>query len=162
MSNKASKNLEIHSKVVNEVKACCNERGTESFAFTPVQTRKKFKSCVAICKKASMIRTRGLGIANFMGQKPAWSRKLSPFVESTDSHNPSLASKPSFALAAGSNAGTSETSDSTAFEDAMPNNATRDKGVFVPTPSKRVKKETPISVLKEAVTEFKKLFFSRN
>ena len=38
----------------------------------------------------------------------------------------------------------------------MPNNEPRDKGLFVPTPSKQVKKDTPISLLKEAVTAFNK------
>ena len=102
-NNKASKNLGMYSKIVNEVKVRFNERGTGSFKFTPVETRTKFKSCVATCKKASMTRKCGSGIANFMDQKPAWSRKLFPFVESQDSCNPSLASEPFFALSSESN-----------------------------------------------------------
>ena len=78
-NNKASKNLEIYSKIVNEVKAHFNERGTGSFEFTPIQTRTKFKSCVAICKKALMTRKCGSGIANFMDQKPAWIQTTVPF-----------------------------------------------------------------------------------
>ena len=137
-NNKASKNLELYSKVVNEVKDCLNERGKESFAFTPVQTRTKFKSCVALCKKASMTIKCGSGIENFMDQKPAWLKKFFPFVASRDSCNPSLASEPSFALAAERNAGTGETSNSRTFEDVLPNNAPRDTGLFLPTPSKRM------------------------
>ena len=51
-----------------------------------------------MCKKAAMTRKCGSGIENFMDQKPAWFKKLFPFVASRDLCNPSLASEPSFAL----------------------------------------------------------------
>ena len=96
-NNKASKNLELYSKVVNDVTDCLNKRGKESFAFTPVQTMTKFKSCVAICKKASMTIKCGSGLENCMDQKPPWFKQVVPFVASRDSCNPNLASEPSFA-----------------------------------------------------------------
>ena len=142
-NNKASKNLEIYSKIVNEVKVHFNERCTGSFEFTPVETRTKFKSCVATCKKASMTRKCGSGIANFMDQKPAWFRKLFPFVESRDSCDPSLASEPSFAASSESNSDGGEMSDSRASADATPNSLPKDKALFVPTPPKRIKKKHP-------------------
>eukprot|EP00112_Aurelia_sp_Birch-Aquarium-sp1_P002198 Seg1236.7 transcript_id=Seg1236.7/GoldUCD/mRNA.D3Y31 product="hypothetical protein" protein_id=Seg1236.7/GoldUCD/D3Y31 len=130
-NNKASKNLEIYSKIVNEARRVrLNERGTSSFEFTPVQTKTKFKSCVATCKKASMTRKCGSGIANFMDQKPAFQAR--------------------------SNSDSGETSDSRASADATPNSLPKDKMLFVPTLPKRVKKETSTSLLKEAVTAFNK------
>ena len=145
-NNKASKYLEIYSKIVEEVKACFN--------VTPIQTRTKFKSCVATCKKASMTIKCGSGIANFMDQKPAWFRKLYPFVESQDSCDPSLTSEPSFAASSESNSDTGETTDSLVFADATPSSLPKDKALLVRTPPKRMKKETHTSLLKEAVTAF--------
>ena len=68
-NSKASKNLEIYAKIVNQAKAYLSKSGgyLEHFDFTPVQTRTKFKACVGICKKASMKRKCGSGITNFYG-----------------------------------------------------------------------------------------------
>ena len=101
-----------------------------------------------------MTRKCGSGIANLMDQKPAWFRKLYPFVESRDSCDPSLATEPSFAASFESNSDAGETTDSLVSADAIPNSLPKDKALFVPTPPKRMKKETYTSLLKEAVTDF--------
>ncbi len=147
-NNKASKNLAIYEAIVKELK-----KHFTGFSFTPIQLRTKFKACVAACKKASMMRRCGSGISNFMDQKPIWFKKLFPFVESRDSCDPNLALEPSFQVISSEtsfeeNNATSPSSSSP----ATPNN----EQLFVPRPSKRAKKDTPTSLLKEAVTAFNK------
>ena len=72
------KNSEVYCKVVNTVKSrlACKE----GLPFTVVQTRVKFKACVAICKKAAMTRKSASGIDNFMHIKGfgSWFQKLFP------------------------------------------------------------------------------------
>ena len=101
-NSKASNNLEIYAKIVNQAKAHFSKSGgyLEDFDFTPVQTRAKFKACVGICKKASMKRKCVSGITNFMYQQPAWFKQLFPFVESRDSCDPNFAMEPSFSISA--------------------------------------------------------------
>ena len=166
-NSKASKNLEIYAKIVNQAKAYFSKSGgyLEKFDFTPVQTRTKFKACVGICKKASMKRKCGSGITNFMDQQPAWFKQLFPFVESRDSCDPSFAMEPSFSISASSPENSSEESPSESPYSCTSKSsdkplATTPKGLlkkqdlFVPTPPKGVKKDTTTSVMKEAVTAF--------
>ena len=64
--------------------------GQKNFQFTAEQTRTKFMSCVAACKKASMARKTGSGIAHFIQTQPDWFKQLVP-LESRDSCNPDMA-----------------------------------------------------------------------
>ena len=69
----------------------------EEFVFSIVQTRTKFEACIPACKKTSMTRKCGSGIANSMEQQPPLFTKRYPFVEFRDSCNPEMALEPSFA-----------------------------------------------------------------
>ena len=145
---KATKNLEIYCRIVKEAKNRLSE-SNKIFDFTAVQTRTKFRSCIAICKKASMKRKCGSGITNYMDNSPAWLKKLFSFVESRDSCDPTLASEPSFAVLPESSP--DEGNDSRVFSSKTPDQT---KTLFVPIPKKRLKKDTATSLLKEAVTAF--------
>ena len=148
-NNKATKNLEVYIKIVKEVKARLAERG-EVFLFSVVQTRTKFKACIAACKKASMTRKCGSGIANFMEQQPPWFKKLYPFVESRDSCNPDMALEPTFA---GENC-VDDSEKSSCSDQSTTSAESTKKDLFVPMPSKRPKRESANSILKEAVSAF--------
>ena len=145
---KATKSLEIYCRIVKEVKNHLSENN-KIFDFTAVQTRTKFKSCIAICKKASMKRKNGLDMTNYIDKSPAWFKKLFSFVESQDSCDPTLASEPSFAVL--SESSPDEGNDSRVLSSETSEQA---KKLFVPIPKKRLKKNTTTSLLKEAVTAF--------
>ena len=123
--------------------------------FTAVQARTKFKSCIAVCKKASMKRMCGSGITDDVDESSAWFKKSFSFVESRDSCDPTLASEPSFAVL--SESSPDEGTDSR-LSSETPEQA---KKLFVPIPKKRLKKDTTTSLLKEAVTVLNK-YASRN
>ena len=118
------------------------------FDFTPEQTRTKFKSCVAACKKASMTRKTGSGLENFMQNQPNWFKKLFPYVASRDSCNPSLAQEPSFEkLSAtvdeidGDESSNSKTNSTNCSDEEPGNVKVNNKDLYVPVPQKRMKKE---------------------
>ena len=161
-NNKASKNLDIYKKIVALVKSRMQDRD-EVFNFTPEQTRTKFKSCVAACKKASMTRKTGSGLANFMQNQPNWFKKLFPYVASRDSCNPSLAQEPSFEkLSAtvdeidGDESSNSKTNSTNCSDEEPGNVKVNNKDLYVPVPQKRMKKESTSAILKEAVSAFNK------
>ena len=96
-----------------------------------------------------MKRKCGSGISNYMDQGPVWFKKLFPFVESRNSCDPILASEPSFTILSGGS--TDEGIDSRVSPNETPENT---KGLLVPLPEKRLKKDNATSLLKEAVTAF--------
>ena len=68
-NNKASNNVDLYTEIVEAVKQRCKERG-KLFNFSPVQTRTKFKACVAACKEAAMTRRYGSGLSNYLVEQP--------------------------------------------------------------------------------------------
>ena len=58
------KNSQYYSKVTEEFKERCSERG-EKFPLIVEQTRQKFKRCVIICRDAVMKVKRSSGIKHF-------------------------------------------------------------------------------------------------
>ena len=126
------------------------------FDFTAVQTRTKFKSCIAVYKKASMKRMCDSGITDDVDESSAWFKKSLSFVESRDSCDPTLALEPSFVVL--SKSSPDEGTDSWLLSSETPEQA---KKLFVPIPKKRLKKDTTTSLLKEAVTVLNK-YASRN
>ena len=158
-NNKASKNLELYTEIVEAVKQKCKERG-KLFNFSPVQTRTKFKACVAACKKAAMTRRYGSGLSNYLTEQPSWFQKLFPFIESRDSCDPTLATEPSFELLPrGSTSDDDESNQSSVIIKSDPGKELvpkRKKDLFDASSAKRVRKESPGSLMKEAVTAFNK------
>ena len=155
-NSKASKNIEIYTEIVLQVKDRMQER-QKTFKFSPEQTRNKFKSCITACKKASMTRRNGSGIKNFMQHQPAWFQKLFAYVESRDSCNPDLADEPSFPNFA--KRSVEDTSSSAEEREGSTYTTPRNKKkrLYVPVHSKKKKKETPSQLLKEAVQQFNNL-----
>lgn len=95
-NNKNTKNSEVYEKVLRKLKARCTEREVE-FVFNVAQTRTKFKSLVAICKKASLTRKTSSGIEDFI-QKMGygkWFAQLFPYIQSRESAQPEQATEPS-------------------------------------------------------------------
>ena len=136
-------------KIVKEVKARLAGRG-EMFVFSVVQTRTKFKACISACKKASMTRRCGSGIANFMEQQPPWFKKLYPLVESRDSCNPDMALEPTFA----DEDCLEDSEKSPCSDQTSTSGESTNKDLFVPVPPKRAKHESTNNMLKEAISAF--------
>ena len=103
------------------------------FDFTPIQTRTRFRSCIAICKKASMGRKCGSIISNVMDQSLLGLKDCSLLL----SHEilVTQASEPSFTVLSG--ASTDEGSNSRVSQSETPENT---KGLFVPLPKKDYRK----------------------
>ena len=155
-NSKASKNIEIYTEIVLQVKDRMQER-QKTFEFSPEQTRNKFKSCITACKKASMTRRNGSGIKNFMQHQPAWFQKLFAYVESRDSCNPDLADEPSFPNFAKRSVEDTSSSAEESEGSTYTTPRNKKKRLYVPVHSKKKKKETPSQLLKEAVQQFNNL-----
>ncbi len=147
-NNKSFKNSEIYEKVVKEATESLAARGKE-FPFTSQQVRTKFKSCVAICKKAAMLRQTASGIENFIDSKgySKWFKQLYHFVQSRDSCQPDLGIEPS-ATAVFANGDNSRASS--------PKEASSSKDLYVPKKAKQKKGPKIQEVLEEAVKAFNK------
>ena len=141
------------------VKQKCKERG-KLFNFSPVQTRTKFKACVAECKKAAMTRRYGSGVSNYLTKQPPWFQKLFLFIESRDSCDPTLATEPSCELLPrGSTSDDDESNQSSVIIKSDPGKELvpkSKKDLIDASSAKRVLKESPVSSMKEAVTAFNK------
>ena len=147
-NNKSFKNTEIYEKVVKEATERLAARDKE-FPFTSQQVRTKFKSCVAICKKAAMLRQTASGIDNFIYSKgySKWFKQLYHFIQSRDSCQPDLGIEPSATLSSAE----SDTSLSTSSKESSSS-----KDLYVPKKAKKEKGPKIQEVLEEAVKVFNK------
>lgn len=134
-NNKNTKNSEVYQKVLKQLKERCQQRG-ETCEFSHNQARNKFKSLIAICKKASLTRQTASGIENFIQKQGygKWFGQLFPLVQSRESAQPEQAIEPSESL----------------DQDCDKENAPT---IYVPR-KKRKSKETEKSALTEAVQKF--------
>ena len=134
---KNAKNQEVYGKVMQKLRDRCEIR-SETCMFTLSQARNKFKSLVAICKKASLTRQTASGIDNFIQDKGygKWFGQLFPLVQSRESAQPEQAIEPSM-----------ETTEVVIEK-------TNSKGLYVP---KRKRKSQESSILVDAVSKFNKL-----
>lgn len=130
-NNKSFKNTEIYDKVAKEATERLAARDTE-FPFTSQQVRTKFKSCVAICKKAAMLRQTASGIDNFVESKGCgkWFKQLYHFFQSRDSCQPDLGIEPSATISSAE----SDNSLSTSLKESSSS-----KDLYVPKKAKKEK-----------------------
>ena len=134
---KNAKNQEVYGKVMQRLRDRCEIR-SETCIFTISQARNKFKSLVAICKKASLTRQTASGIDNFIQNKGygKWFGQLFPLVQSRESAQPDQAIEPSM--------------ETTEVVIEKGNN----KGLYVP---RRKRKSEESSIPVDAVSKFNKL-----
>ena len=113
------------------------ELRSETCIFTLSQARNKFKSLVAICKKASLTRQTAYGIDNFIQNKGygKWFGQLFPLVQRRESAQPDQAIEPS-------------------METTIVIEKGNNKGLYVP---RRKRKSEESSILVDAVSKFNKL-----
>ena len=156
-NNKSQKNKDAHEKVVESLKARCEQR-EKQFPFTLAQTCIKFKGCIAICKRVAMLRKTASGVDNFVQSKGygQWFMRLYALVKSRDSAQPSQGIEPSFAkveeaesdeVNSSAHAHPSETEEVTKLQEGK-------KDLYVPT--KKGKKQRD-DLLKSAVMSINKL-----
>ena len=147
-NNKSFKNTEIYEKVVKEATERLTARDKE-FPFTSQQVRTKFKSCVAICKKAAMLRQTASGIDNFIDSKgySKWFKQLYHFIQSRDSCQPDLGIEPSATVSSAESAAESAESSK---------ESSSSKDLYVPKKAKKEKGPKVQEVLEEAVKAFNK------
>ena len=105
-----------------------------------------------------MTRKTASGIDNFMHSKGygSWFQKLFPLVELRDSCNPENGIEPSFGLQNKNMGNTSNIGRlNVSCESSETDSASREESrLNAPLPIKKARKETPNSLLKEAVTNF--------
>ena len=136
-SIKNAKNQEVYGIVMQKLKDRC-EIWSKTCIFILSQTGNKFKSLVAICKKASLTRQTASGINDFIQSKRygKWFEQLFPIVQSRESAQPEQAIEPSM--------------ETTEVIIETNNN----KNLCVP---KRKRKSQKSSILVDAASKFNKL-----